>query len=79
MKLPYENVYLGNFIFALGHQAARTNKGLIDKAVQLVQQTPDETKLNDLFINWSGKNFIFEFKRNAEKIAMELEKKRKRF
>lgn len=59
MKQPYENVYLGNFIFALGFQAARTKKGLSDKSVQLVQQTPDESKLNDLFVNWSGKSFIF--------------------
>ncbi len=78
MKQPYENVYLGNFIFALGFQAAKTRKGLGDKAVQLVQQTPDENKLNDLFVNWSGKSFIFEFKRNKAKISTELEKEAKR-
>ncbi len=74
MKQPYENVYLGNFIFALGYQAAKTNKGLSNKAVQLVQQTPDEEILNDLFINWGGKNFIFEFKRNITKVSTELDK-----
>ncbi|MGL6264487.1 hypothetical protein ACSZMC_11425 [Aeromonas jandaei] len=78
MKQPYENVYLGNFIFALGFQAARTKKGLSDKSVQLVQQTPDESKLNDLFVNWSGKSFIFEFKRNLDKVSTELEKEAKR-
>ncbi|WP_299574638.1 hypothetical protein [uncultured Shewanella sp.] len=74
MKQPYENVYLGNFIFALGYQAAQTNKGVSNKAVQLVQQTPDEEILNDLFINWGGKNFIFEFKRNVKKVSTELDK-----
>ncbi|MBJ7540080.1 hypothetical protein [Marinomonas transparens] len=78
MKQPYENVYIGNFIFALGFQAAQTNKGLSDKSVQLVQQTPDEQKLNDLFVNWSGKSFIFEFKRDKEKIGTELEKEAKK-
>ncbi|MCO7247532.1 hypothetical protein [Halomonas sp. Mc5H-6] len=78
MKQPYENVYLGNFIFALGFQAAQTEKGLSDKSVQLVQQTPDEQKLNDLFINWSGKSFIFEFKRNPDKVSTELEKEAKK-
>jgi len=75
---PYENVYLGNFIFALGFQAAKTEKGLSDKAVQLVQQTPDEQKLNDLFVNWSGKSFIFEFKRNQKRISSELNKEAKK-
>jgi len=78
VKQPYENVYIGNFIFALGFQAAKTNNGLSDKSVQLVQQTPDEQKLNDLFVNWSGKSFIFEFKRNIEKISTELEKDAKK-
>lgn len=74
MKQPYENVYLGNFIFALGFQAAKTRKGLNDKVVQLVQQTPDEGLLNDLFIKWSGKSYILEFKRSKEKIKKELDK-----
>lgn len=79
MKQPYENVYLGNFIFALGFQAARTKKGLSDKSVQLVQQTPDEIKLSDLFVNWSGKSFIFEFKRNLDRVSTELEKEAKKY
>lgn len=78
MKQPYENVYLGNFIFALGFQAAKTRTGLCDKAVHLVQQTPDDAKLNDLFLSWSGKNYIFEFKRNKDKIVTELNKAEKK-
>ncbi len=78
MIQPYENVYLGNFIFALGFQAAKTEKGLSDKSVQLVQQTPDDKKLSDLFVNWSGKSFIFEFKRNQDLIGKELEKEDKK-
>jgi hypothetical protein len=74
MKQPYENVYIGNFIFALGYHAAQTSKGLSNKAVQLVQQTHDKELLNDLFINWGGRNFIFEFKRNVKKVSTELEK-----
>lgn len=74
MTPPYENVYLGNFIFALGYYAANSENGLSDKSVQLVQQTPDEQKLNDLFLAWEGKNYIFEFKRNRLKIKEELKK-----
>ncbi|MEQ2355456.1 hypothetical protein [Pseudoalteromonas piscicida] len=78
MKQPYENIYLGNFIFALGFQAAHTKKGLSDKCIQLVQQTPDDTKLSDLFVNWSGKSFILEFKRDQSKVGTELEKEAKK-
>jgi len=77
MKQPYENVYIGNFIFALGYHAAQTKNGLSNKAVQLVQQTPDEELLNDLFFNWAGRNFIFEFKRNVKKVKTEFEKTEK--
>src|SRR5690606_8313874 len=68
------NIYIGNFIFAMGFYAAQTKDKLSNKAVQLVQQTPDECLLNDLFLNWEGKNYIFEFKRNLEKINTELDK-----
>lgn len=78
MKQPYENIYIGNFIFSLGYYSASTGNGLSNKAVQLVQQTPDEKKLNDLFVNWSGKNYIFEFKRNPDSIKTELYKEPKR-
>ncbi|WP_182037450.1 hypothetical protein [Vibrio diabolicus] len=77
MKQPYENIYIGNFIFSLGYYSASTGDGLSNKAVQLVQQTPDEKKLNDLFVNWAGKNYIFEFKRNPDSIKTELYKEPK--
>lgn len=77
MKQPYENIYIGNFIFTLGYYSASTGNGLSNKAVQLVQQTPDEKKLNDLFVNWAGKNYIFEFKRNPNNIKTELYKEPK--
>ena len=41
---------IGDFIFTLGYHAALTRKGLSNKAVQLVQQTPDEELLRDLGI-----------------------------
>lgn len=78
MKPAYENIYLGNFIFVLGFYAAKTREKLSNKSVQLVQQTPDEQKLNDLFVNWGGKNYIFEFKRNTSKILSELTKPKKK-
>jgi len=78
MRQPYENVYLGNFIFALGYFAASDRDDLSNKAIQLVQQTPDEKELSDLFINWGGRSFIFEFKRNESKIKSELSKEPKK-
>ena len=77
MKQPYENIYIGNFIFSLGYYSASSNYGISDKAVHLVQQTPDEKTLNDLFVNWEGKNYIFEFKRNVDTVKTELYKKTK--
>jgi len=57
----------------------RRNPGTnyLNKAIQRVQQSPDERLFNDLFVNWSGENFIFEFKRNVEKIPAELKKPQK--
>lgn len=74
MRQPYENIYLGNFIYTLGYIAARQGHALHQTALQLLQQTPDDRTIGDLFANWGGRNFIFEFKRNESQVRSEFSK-----
>jgi hypothetical protein len=41
---------------------------------QLLQQTPDDRTVGDLFANLKGRNFIFEFKRNEHQVKSEFGK-----
>lgn len=77
MRQPYENIYLGNFILTLGYIAGKRNLALNHTALQLLQQTPDDTTIGDLFANWGGRNFIFEFKRNETQVRSEFSKVRR--
>lgn len=74
MRQPYENIYLGNFILTLGYLAGKHGLELNQTALQLLQQTPDDRTVGDLFANWGGKNFIFEFKRNELQVKSEFTK-----
>jgi hypothetical protein len=72
MRHPYENIYLGNFIFTLGYIASSKNIPLNQMGMQLLQQTPDDRTVGDLFANFKGKNIIFEFKRNEKEVKTEF-------
>lgn len=74
MRQPYENILLGNFILTLGYLAGRRGIELNQTALQLLQQTPDDRTVGDLFANLKGRNFIFEFKRNELQVKSEFEK-----
>lgn len=74
MSQPYENIYLGNFILTLGYIAGKNGLPLIRTALQQLQQTPADTSIGDLFANWGGKNFIFEFKRTEQQVRSEFVK-----
>lgn len=73
----YENIYIGGFIYALGVISGR--KGHEEtEAFSLIQQTPDDKIIADLFARWKGANFIIEFKRKRNDIKSELKKPLKR-
>lgn len=74
MRQPYENILLGNFILTLGYLAGKRGVELNQTALQLLQQTPDDHTVGDLFANLKGRNFIFEFKRNEPQVKSEFEK-----
>ena len=70
----YENVFIGNFILTMGWLNGCIGAPLNHSAIQLIQQTPDDEKLGDIFAILQGKSFLFEFKRNKSKIKDELKK-----
>lgn len=74
MRQPYENIYLGNFILTLGYLAGKRDVELNQTVLQLLQQTPDDRTVGDLFANLGGRNFIFEFKRNELQVKSEFSK-----
>ncbi|WP_416242727.1 hypothetical protein ACLSSQ_11475 [Azospira sp. APE16] len=74
MRQPYENILLGNFILTLGYLAGQRGIKLNQTALQLLQQTPDDRTVGDLFANLKGRNFIFEFKRNELQVKSEFGK-----
>ncbi|MEV1776297.1 hypothetical protein ABZR48_13720 [Pseudomonas aeruginosa] len=76
MKL-YENVVIGNFLYALGFAIGRkTQTGGLMPIVNLLQQTPDDKRLADVFAYYPGAMRIIEFKRSENSDDKEEEKLR---
>ncbi|HIF6137251.1 TPA: hypothetical protein ACX3IP_004716, partial [Vibrio parahaemolyticus] len=75
VKEPYENIYIGNFIYTLGYLSGIHNASSEEAGVHLIQQTPDDKKWSDLLTRWKGKYFFFEFKREEKGCQQELKKK----
>jgi len=74
MKL-YENVVIGNFLYALGFAIGRkTQAGGLMPIVNLLQQTPDDKRLADVFAYYPGTMRIIEFKRLENSDDKEEEK-----
>lgn len=74
MGQPYENILLGNFILTIGYLSGQRGIKLNRTVLQLLQQTPDDCTVGDLFANLQGQNFIFEFKRNESQVKSEFKK-----
>jgi hypothetical protein len=77
-KTLYENQYIGAFIYALGLHAGITKGIKSFNALSLIQQTPLDTQLGDLFAAWGGRSFLFEFKRTEKDAKTEYEKNSKK-
>lgn len=70
----YENVVVGNFLFALGLRLGKNVSTLEPLSINLLQQTPMDQVLGDLVLR-SAKLFrIVEFKRAASRSEKELGK-----
>ena len=72
-KAPYENTYIGLFIFTLGVLAGRAepdNERLV--VPTLLQQTPKDGPLGDVLSEWGGRAFLIEFKRFESLVQNEL-------
>lgn len=69
-----ENTYIGAFLVGVGYHAAAC--GLPVPVSALVQQSGKDSSTGDLALNLSGRNYLFEFKRqgNYEGLAKEEDK-----
>lgn len=77
MKL-YENIVIGNFLYALGFAVrARRPSGVTASAVSLLQQTPADTLLGDLLLEFPGVVRLIEFKAEDNRESKELGRHRK--
>lgn len=74
MHEPYENSYIGSFIFALGFAAAKQNQSPQDTFAHLIQQTPKDKEWADLLAAWGGRQYLFEFKRTEAHLRTERTK-----
>src|SRR5271167_4610062 len=62
MKI-YENVVIGNFLFALGFAVrARQSEKVVATAISLLQQSPADKLLGDLMMEFPGVVRLMEFK-----------------
>lgn len=71
MNKIYENIYIGNFIFACGKYAGFTEG---KSSVNLYQQTPTDKYIGDLMMTNNAIHFILEFKKSEADIITELNK-----
>lgn len=72
---PYENIVIGNFLYGLGFNVARlTGSSVPPACINLLQQTPLDTKLSDVLVNLGGAVRLLEFKRTSNKSDKEENK-----
>ena len=77
MKL-YENIIIGNFLYGLGFAIrARRPSGVTASAINLLQQTPADTLLGDLLLEFPGVVRLIEFKAEDNRESKELGRHRK--
>lgn len=73
MKL-YENITIGNFLFALGYAIRgeqQDSKCIAAGSVNLLQQTPADQLLGDVLLNFSGVARLLEFKAAGADLSKE--------
>lgn len=74
MKL-YENIVIGNFLYALGFSVrSKMTKQVQPAMVNLLQQTPADTSLADVLVEFPGTTRLIEFKQKNNKSNKERDK-----
>ncbi|MCO7226636.1 hypothetical protein [Pleionea sp. CnH1-48] len=77
MKL-YENIVIGNFLYALGFCIrSKSHLDVQPGIINLLQQSPADTLLGDLLVEFQGTTKLIEFKQISNKSKKEREKHRK--
>jgi hypothetical protein len=75
MRDPLENIVIGNFLYGLGlSMGQRAGANAPVGCVNLLQQTPLDRSLGDVFIRFTGAVRLFEFKRSTASKLKELRK-----
>lgn len=73
MLSPYENVIIGNFLYGLGLVMGQEPRR-VEACVTLAQQTPLDTVLGDVMLQFPGAWRLIEFKRVGADLSKELVK-----
>lgn len=75
MRDPLENIIIGNFLYGLGLSLGqRAGSDAPRGCVNLLQQTPLDRPLGDVFIRFTGAVRLLEFKRSTASKLKELRK-----
>ncbi len=75
MRDPLENIVIGNFLYCLGlSMGQRAGSDAPRGCINLLQQTPLDRPLGDVFIRFTGAVRLFEFKRSTASKLKELRK-----
>lgn len=78
MNDPYENQYIGAFIYSLGYMTAlKSPSKSLSSAVNLLQQTPADKTYGDLIFQNCSVGFLVEFKRDFKSLSTEFKKSSK--
>jgi hypothetical protein len=72
--MPFESVFVGNFIFYFGVVAGQRDREIHGHCVSLFSQNRGDHEYGDLISSWQGRSFLIEFKRDAQSIPTELQK-----
>lgn len=74
---PYENVFIGNFLYGLGLAIGTRRQGRdVPACVNLLQQGPMDPLLGDVLLEFTGTLRLLEFKRSKNKSGKEHDKAR---
>jgi len=69
----YENVQIGNFLVSMGYCLRDLNQPIVG-SINLLQQTPLDKPIGDVFGALAGRYFVLEFKPDKKKFKTELKK-----
>jgi hypothetical protein len=75
---PYESVYLGQLVYAVGYTAREVGIKPNENCCQLFASSPADQTFGDLVLGWQGRFFMLEAKRNESSVCTEWRKPHRR-